>query len=109
LHPVAGYERPPGVESHYDVFATVAFALAGGEEPPTAPASLWDGLEAFAAYDDEVEPALLAAAVTAALGIAPDAAGLADHDRVGDAWEHSGGTVSIIASLLEQLTVDGPA
>ena len=64
---------------------------------------LWDGLEAFAAYGDEVEPATLAAAATEALGIPPDATGLVDHDRIGDEWERSGGRVSIVALLLEQL------
>ncbi|MCU1485370.1 MAG: hypothetical protein JWN67_2116, partial [Actinomycetia bacterium] len=72
LHPVAGYERPP-TTTHYDVFATVAFAVARGEEPPAPVEALWDGLEVFAAYEDEIEPATLAAAVTEALGLAPDA------------------------------------
>ena len=36
----------------------------------------------------------------------PDAAGLVDHERIGDAWERSRGAVSIVALLLEELTVD---
>jgi hypothetical protein len=64
---------------------------------------LWDGLEAFAAYDDEVEPATLTAAVTEAIGIPPDAAGLVDHGAIGDAWEKSGGRISIVHALLDQL------
>ncbi len=103
LHPVAGYERPPGISSHYDVFPSIAFALVSGEETLTAPASLWDGLEVFPAYDDEIEPAQLAAAATGALGMPPDASGLVDHDRIGDQWEGSGGTVSIIDALYAQL------
>lgn len=105
LHPVARYEQPAGITSHYDVFPTVAFALASGEEPTTDPASLWDGLEAFPAYDDEVEPAQLAACTTEALGIAPDVSGLVDHDRIADTWERTGRSVSIIDALLDQLTV----
>ena len=69
--------------------------------PP--PNALWDGLEAFPAYDDEVEPAPLAAALADALGIEPDAHGLVDHERVGDEWEQSRGTVSIVDALLSQL------
>src|SRR5688572_13405790 len=102
LHPVAGFERPPGVTAQ-DLFPSIALALATGEAPLTAPESLWDGLEAFAAYDDETEPATLAAAVTDALGIAPTAAGLVDHLAIGDAWEAADGRVSIVNALLEQL------
>ena len=106
LHPVPGYERPPTLTT-YDVFPSVALALATGDEPAAPVEALWDGLEAFAAYGDEVEPATLAAAATAALGIAPDAAGLADHQRVGDDWERSGGRTSIVGALLDQLATEG--
>jgi hypothetical protein len=102
LHPVAGFVAPPGVGT-YELFATVALALATGEEPPAALASLWDGLEAFPAHDDEVEPAVLAAVTGEVLGIAPDAAGLADHDRIGEAWERAGGRLSIVDALFDQL------
>jgi hypothetical protein len=106
LHPVPGYERPPTLTT-YDVFPSVALALATGNEPPVPVEALWDGLEAFAAYGDELEPATLAAAATEALGIAPDAAGLADHERVGDDWERSGGRTSIVGALLDQLGAEG--
>ena len=102
LHPVAGFERPPMVATH-ELFPTVALALAVGDEPPTPPEVLWDGLEVFAAYGDEIEPATLAAAATDALGIPPDAAGLVDHERVGDEWERTGGRISFVAALLDQL------
>ena len=102
LHPVAGFERPPGVTTH-DLFPSVALALATGEEPVTAAESLWDGLEAFAAYEDETEPATLAAAATDALGIPPDAVGLVDHELVADAWERADRRISIVNALLEQL------
>ena len=102
LHPVAGYERPGHVTT-YEVFPTTALALAEGAEPPAPLDRLWEGLEAFPAYGDEVEPATLAAAVTEALGIPPDAAGLADHQRIGDEWEQSGGRTSIVDALLAQL------
>jgi hypothetical protein len=103
LHPVAGFERPPALSTH-DLFPSVALSLATGETPVSAPASLWDGLEAFPAYDDvEVEPAPLAAAVTASLGIAPTASGLVDHTSIGDAWEAAEGRISIVNALLDQL------
>lgn len=102
LHPVAGYRRPPGLATE-EVFDVVTRALAGGDEPPAPVTTLWEGLEAFAAYDDEVEPATLAAACADALGRAPDAAGLADHDLIGDQWEQSAGATSIVAGLLDQL------
>ena len=102
LHPVAGFERPPSLTTH-DLFPSIALSLATGEEPATAPESLWDGLGVFAAYGDEAEPATLAAAATASLGIAPDASGLADHEAIADAWEAADGRISIIHALLDQL------
>lgn len=102
LHPVAGYKKPADLDTH-EVFSAVALAIATGEEPAASPESLWDGLEAFPAYGDEIEPAPLAAAVEEALGIEPDASGLADHASIGDAWESRRGQLSIIEALLTQL------
>lgn len=102
LHPVANYEKPKGVGT-YEVFSETALALAEGREPPAALARLWDGLEVFAAYGDEVEPQPLSTAAVASLGIPPDAAGLVDHDSVGDDWERTAGAVSIVEELLRQL------
>jgi hypothetical protein len=103
LHPVAGYQRPSGVETD-DVFPATALALQSGDVPPADLGLLWDGLEAFAAFGDEVEPAPLAAAVTTALGLTPDASGLVDHEAIADEWERSRGGVSIIDRLLAALT-----
>ena len=103
LHPIAGFARPREVDT-YEVFSVTALALANGDAPPAPLAQLWDGLEAFPTDGDELEPAPLAAAVTSALGIAPDAAGLVDHDRIGNEWELSRGQVSIIDALLAQLS-----
>ena len=102
LHPVARFRRPDGIGT-YEVFSAVALAVATGAEPPAAPDALWDGLEAFAAYGDEIEPATLSAAATDAIGTPPDAAGLVDHVAVGDEWERTGGSTSIVAALLAQL------
>jgi hypothetical protein len=112
LHPVAAY-RPPSGLSHYDLWERVVAQLRAGGDPGAlalgeerrALASLWEGLEAFAPYGDEVEPATLVQAATAAIGRAPDAAGLVDHKRVGDVWERARGDVSIVALLLEELSV----
>jgi len=102
LHPVAGYQRPAQVGTN-EVFAHAAYALAAGEEPAVPLERLWDGLEAFPAYGDDIEPAPLAAAATEALGLAPDAAGLVDHQPIGDAWERTRGGISVIAEVLRQL------
>jgi hypothetical protein len=102
LHPVASFRRPAGVDAH-ELLATVVYALRTQSEPPTPIDTLWEGLEAFPAYGDELEPAPLAAACTAVLGIAPDAYGVVDHDRIGDEWERSSGRTSIVAGLRAQL------
>lgn len=110
LHPAPGY-RPPHGLSHYDLWETVVTAFAQGAAPEALPlgtetrplASVWEGLECFAPYGDEVEPVPLATAVTEALGRPPDLVGLVDHDAIGDAWEQAPGEVSIVALLAAQL------
>jgi len=102
LHPVSRYARPEGLDT-YEVFSAVALALGTGGDVPAPLETLWDGLEAFPAYDDEVEPAPLAAAVAHSLGIEPDASGLVDHAAIGDTWERSRGQASIIDALLTEL------
>ncbi len=103
LHPVAGFHRPATIDTHYELFSAVALAISTGATPPAEPAALWDGLEAFPAYGDEAEPAPLAAACSAALGLTPTGSGLADHDRIADTWENAGGNLSIIEALLAEL------
>ena len=102
LHPAAGYRRPPSVDT-YEVFSTTAHALATGSDVPAPLDALWDGLEAFPAYGDEVEPAVLAAAATHALGIPPDATGLVDHEGIGREWERTAQRTSIVDALFAQL------
>jgi hypothetical protein len=102
LHPVAGYERPAGVGT-YEVFSATALALGTGATPPAPLEALWEGLEVFAAYGDDIEPQPLVAAAVHALGLEPDAFGLVDHDVIADAWERAAGGVSIVALLLGQL------
>lgn len=102
LHPVAGYTRPSSVTT-YEVFSAAALALATGAEPPAPLEELWDGLEVFPAYGDDVEPQPLAAAASHALGIDPDAFGLVDHEPIADHWELTRGGVSIVDDLFRQL------
>lgn len=103
LHPVAGFRRPGGLGT-YDLFSSVALALARGEAPPARPESLWDGLEAYPAYGDDTEPAVLGAAAVQSLGLPADATGLVDHQSIGDEWERTGGKVSVVEALLRQLS-----
>jgi hypothetical protein len=102
LHPVASYVQPKSL-STYQVFPTTALAVAEGNVPPVPVALLWDGLEAFVAYDDNVEPLLLASVVSAVLGIAPDAVGLVHHEPIAAAWQASSRTISIVDALFAQL------
>jgi hypothetical protein len=113
LHPVSGYRTPKGL-SHYDVWETVISALSrrsatsaadaiplGSETRPLT--ALWEGLECFCAYGEDVEPQPLAQAAHAALGIAPDYFGLVDHELLGAEFERTGGAISLIALLIDQL------
>jgi hypothetical protein len=102
MHPVPRFRRPPGVGAD-ELFESVVFALRADDAASDTGLELWEGLEAFPAYDAELEPALLAAQVTAVLGQPPDAFGVADHTTIGDAWERAGGDFSIVAALFEQL------
>ena len=111
LHPVAAYRAPKGLH-HEGLWDAVAEQLAtgadaaalalGDERRPLA--SVWDGLECFAAYGDEVEPAPLRLAVSERLGLDPDHAGLVDHEALGDDWERSDGAISLVAAAIAQLT-----
>lgn len=100
LHPVAGYEKPKGL-NHTDVWDVAVESLIGHVR--LRPDEVWDGLECFAAYGDDIEPGELKVAVIKELGLAPDASGLVDHESIGDAWERTRGAVSIVDLLIDQL------
>lgn len=114
LHPVAGFRLPRDL-SHYDLWEQVVSALSAGADPDALTFgseartlhSLWDGLECFAAYGDDVEPAPLAQAATTALGRAPDATGLVDHEAIGTAWERAKGATSIVEMVFAELKSTG--
>ena len=100
LHPVKGYVNPKGMD-HNDVWDVVVESLIGHVR--LRPEDVWDRLECFPAYGDDIEPGTLAAAATREIGVAPDATGLVDHESIGDAWERTRGAVSIVDLLLQQL------
>ena len=100
LHPVAGYKLAKGL-THNEVWDVVVESQIGHVR--LRPEDVWDGLECFAAYGDDMEPGELKAAATEELGVAPDATGLVDHESIGDAWERTRGAVSIVDLLLQQL------
>jgi len=110
LHPVASFRQPADL-SHYDVWELVVDQLANGNAPDALVLgtehrtlrSLWDGLECFVPYGDELEPSPLARRATVVLGVAPDAVGLVDHARAGSAWEQANGTVSLVEMLFAEL------
>ena len=110
LHPAAGYRKPDGI-SPYDVWDQVVLQLGRGDAADALTLgsmhrtlrSVWDGLECFVPYGDDLEPATLAQAATDVIGTGPDAAGLVDHDRIGAAWEQAGGAVSLVEMLLAEL------
>ncbi len=113
LHPVSKYRTPEGL-SHYDVWEAVISAISAN---PAAPpefqiplgkesrplAELWEGLECFCAYGEDVEPNPLAQAAQSALGIEPDYFGLVDHEALGAEFERSGGAVNLVSLLIGQL------
>lgn len=113
LHPPPRFRMPRGVNPH-DLFEVVLAGLADAEDPAgdafaageerRTLAEIWEVLEVFPAFGDPVEPVDLAAAAAAALdGRAPDAAGFADHERLGDLWKGRRGDFSVGAALLQTL------
>jgi hypothetical protein len=113
LHPPAGFKMPREID-HNDLFDLVLQALseaAGSDGDVLAIAAerctltqIWEVLEVFPAYGDDLSPGEVADAAAAALGgWPPDAAGYADHGRLGDLWKGRRGDFSVGAALLEQL------
>lgn len=110
LHPVAAYREPAGI-STYDIWETVVAQLSSVVDPHALRlgkevrplTAMWDGLECYEAYGEDLEPQELVSKATAQLGRPPDRFGLVDHQAVGDAWEQTNGAVSIVALLLTQL------
>jgi len=113
LHPPARFRMPRGVNPH-DLFDTVLQGLADVDGDPSAGfatgeerhtlAEIWEVLEVFPAYGDDVAPEEVAAAAASALdGRRPDAFGRADHERLGDEWKGKRGDFSVGQALLQAL------
>ena len=111
LHPPAQFRMPRG-ENPHDLFGDVlqgvvdqpdhATLRLGREERSLS--DIWEVLEVFPAFGEDIEPLKLARTVAAALGgRAPDVAGRVDHARMGDEWKGRRGDYSVGAVLLETL------
>ena len=97
LHPVSGFERPAGMATQ-SVFPDVASGIADLD-----PSELWDGLEAFPAYHEPLEPDMLRIWALARIRFEPTASGRVDHDAIADRWERSGRKTSIVSDLIAEL------
>jgi hypothetical protein len=112
LHPPARFTMPRGVNPH-DLFGEVLQALAQTPAPDTDPlplgkeqrrlTELWEALEVFPTFGDDVSPELLASVVEELLGRHPDASGRVDHGRLGDLYKGRQGDFSVGAALLAEL------
>ena len=112
LHPPAGFAMPRGVDPH-DLFGEVLAGLADAEEPDAeafllggerrALAEVWEVLEVFPTFGDPAEPEEIVAVAAAVLGRRPDAAGEADHARLGDLFKGRAGDFSVGQALLAAL------
>ncbi|WCO67814.1 hypothetical protein PO878_03635 [Iamia majanohamensis] len=102
LHPRPDLARP-GRLSGYHLFPAVAGALARGEDPALDPTTVWCGLEAVPAFDDDVEPDTLAAHLGTILGWDPDAWGPLDRDELARRWERSHGDLDVVAWAVAHL------
>lgn len=118
LHPPARFRMPRGVDPH-DLFGEVLQGLSGLAEPDTETMPLgeearplsgvWEALEVFPTYGDEMEPdALVRAAAEALDGRPPDVAGRVDHGRMGDQWKGRRGDYSVGAVLFANLEAVKP-
>jgi hypothetical protein len=113
LHPPARFRTPAGVNPH-DLFEVVLGGIANAVDPNADSfvagrerrtlASIWEALEVFPAFTDDVQPVDLARAAAAVLnGREPDVFGVVNHDRLGDMWKGARGDFSVGAALLETL------
>lgn len=112
LHPPAGFAMPRGVDPH-DLFGEVLAGLADADDPDAEAlalgeerrplAGVWEVLEVFPTFGDPAEPAEIVAAAVSVLGRRADAAGQADHARLGDLFKGRAGDFSVGQALLAAL------
>lgn len=105
LHPIAGFQQPGDI-SPYELWELVTVQLHNSQfqlgKELRGLHELWDALEAFPAFGNEMEPVELRDACEETLGITPDLFGLVNHDAIADLWERAGGNISMRKLLLEE-------
>ncbi|MDX1619731.1 MAG: hypothetical protein R3320_01985 [Nitriliruptorales bacterium] len=104
LHPPAGFEQPDGM-SHHDLWDEVIVQVADGvadlelgSEHRTV-GSLWQVLEVFPAFGEDVEPEQLRRWVEELLGREALGAGEVDHERLGGRWKRRGHEFDLASAL----------
>ena len=112
LHPPAGFRMPRDVNPH-DLFDVALQQLADSDDPAVAQLAIgtrwmrlqevWEVLEVFPAHILDVTVDELVHATTSVLDRRPDAAGMVDHDRLGDLYKSRRGDFSVGQALLGQL------
>ena len=112
LHPPARFRMPRGVNPH-DLFEVALQGLAGCDDPdhdafPVGEEhrrldEIWEVLEVWPTFGDDLEPEVVAAIAARVLGRAPDVAGRADHARLGDRFKGRKGDFSVGQALLASL------
>ena len=116
LHPPARFTMPRGVDPH-DLFGEVLQALAEVAAPDVdalplgkerrSLSEVWEVLEVFPTFGDEVSPDVLVAVTEETVGRSPDAVGHVDHSRLGDLYKARSGDFSVGAALLAELGAQG--
>ncbi len=103
LHPVAGFRQPAGLDPSRPVRrGGVRPAHRRRARPPRSTSCGRASRRSPATATRWSRPRWRRPSPRA-IGIAPDAFGVVDHDRIGDEWERSGGQTSIVQALAAQL------
>ncbi|MFN8015944.1 MAG: hypothetical protein U0R17_04990 [Acidimicrobiia bacterium] len=95
LHPVTSFSMPEASRPE----DLLDLALEGQIDSE----HYWEGLEIFPCDEDEVDINELKQYINEKINLEVDAIGNVNHDEIGDAYEHTGGQVSIVKLLLEQI------
>lgn len=95
LHPVQAFEMPQASRPE----ELINLALEGTVDPT----HYWEGLEVFPTEDHSFTQVQFSNYCESKLSLKPDEVGFVDHENIGNKYEHSGGKVSIVQLLLEQI------
>ena len=96
LHPVAGFKMPEASRPE-DLFD---LALEGEVEID----HYWEGLEIFDINDEPGSIEILKDHIKSVLDKEPPHCGYVDHETIGNDFERTGGDISIVRLLINQLT-----